>query len=331
MDREHLEEQLQKDYKLLKELEDRQRIADDPKLQEKLRIDIKELKQLIEQRKAELNTLQNRNSLENIKVSQSKDFSAREIYLTNLTTDSIAIQIDTDKKFLSLSDLAGFCGCTFPLLKWMYEPVPAKYVKWYFSKIQIFFAIEGGHIPGVWGRLLGAVECFFRCAYSLPSFNFQSELNDIDSYAASKLAFSYQEFIGFCVDLGYENYWNNVHPRNLSLLSILNRIRIGLCYVLENRSQNETYHLTFAVQDIIKFMIYIIDFLFKEHRARALSEQLDLPEGIVLKLHDILNHTFKAHLGVQLPERENGDVLDDFPSYIETLMDCWKEPSKDEI
>lgn len=53
VDRQHLEEQLAKDYKLLKRLEDKLRLEDDPKRQAKLELDIEELREQIQEREAQ--------------------------------------------------------------------------------------------------------------------------------------------------------------------------------------------------------------------------------------------------------------------------------------
>ena len=55
--REDIEEQLNKDYELLKKLEDRQRTETDPKLELRLNEDIKKVKQQIDERKEELRSL----------------------------------------------------------------------------------------------------------------------------------------------------------------------------------------------------------------------------------------------------------------------------------
>ncbi len=55
--RQHLEEQLSEDFKLLKELEDRRRSEDDPRRKRKFNNDIEEIKQQICTRKAELDSL----------------------------------------------------------------------------------------------------------------------------------------------------------------------------------------------------------------------------------------------------------------------------------
>jgi predicted NACHT family NTPase len=53
VDRQYLEEQLAKDYKLLKRLEDKLRLEDDPKRQAKLELDIEELREQIQEREAQ--------------------------------------------------------------------------------------------------------------------------------------------------------------------------------------------------------------------------------------------------------------------------------------
>lgn len=332
MDHKHLEEQLEKDYQLLKELEDNQRVADEPKRKQKLRLDIEELKRTIIQRKAELNALQNQNTSE--KINSAYLLSANQNISEQSNLDPKLIQKDFEKPFLSLTDLASFSTYTFPLLRWMYEPVPAKHVCWYFSKIQEFFIFKGGQIPCRKIYLPGDVEEFFRCAYSLPSFDFQLNLNQIDMYPASKLSGAYSGFIKICAELGYKpllNVSNSDYISHRSLLAILIDLRRGFTQVLETSSSTNADFLSVAEQDILRFMIYIIDFLFKERKARESGRNLDLPEGIVLKLHDILNHAFKAHLGVQLPEREDDGVLADFSSYVHNLSRCWKDSQGNEI
>jgi hypothetical protein len=57
VDRSHIEDQLAKDYDLLKKIEDRWRVEDDPKRREKIKLDINDLKQQIQNREVELATL----------------------------------------------------------------------------------------------------------------------------------------------------------------------------------------------------------------------------------------------------------------------------------
>ena len=193
---------------------------------------------------------------------------------------------------------------------------------------------KGGQVPCRKIYLPGDVEEFFRCAYSLPSFDFQLNLNQIDEYPASKLSGAYSGFIKICAELGYKpllNVSNSDYISHRSLLAILIDLRGGFTQVLETSSSTNADFLSVAEQDILRFMIYIIDFLFKERKARESGRNLDLPEGIVLKLHDILNHAFKAHLGVQLPEREDDGVLADFSSYVHNLSRCWKDSQGNEI
>jgi hypothetical protein len=259
MDRKHLTEQLEKDYQLLKALENSRRVADDPKYKEKLRLDIEELKQTIDQREFELNLSGDQNPVEEVNVVQPRKNSQDFLRLSEIEIQSL--ESEDIKVFLSLTDLAGFCAYSFPLMRWMYEPVPAEHVGWYFSKIQEFFMFNGRHIPASLGRLVGETEYFFRCAYRLPSFDFQSTLSEIDNYVASKLEGAYKGFMMIFTNFGYEDHLSGISLRNLSLLSVLIKLREGLSFLLKEASYKEkNISPSDAEQDIIRLLIYITAF-----------------------------------------------------------------------
>jgi chromosome segregation ATPase len=70
--RQHLEEQLNQDFELLKELEEKLRSADDPRLKRRWEEAIKDVKQRISERKAELECLANQLVLSSRVVHNSK-------------------------------------------------------------------------------------------------------------------------------------------------------------------------------------------------------------------------------------------------------------------
>jgi hypothetical protein len=329
VNRQYLEEQLAKDYKLLKRLEDKLRLEDDPKRQAKLELDIDEMNQRIGKREARLKSLGNEQYSETTaKLSQESSTD-----LDNLIEVGIYPKTDTNesaKDLISLLSLVDFCTYTFPLLRWMYQPVPANHVDWYFHKIHEFFMLKGEHIPqkGICG-LDQIVECFFRCAYVLPSADFEAELREIKG--SGKLKIAYKLLVEFCRERGYTISSISLNPENQgfsssSLITVLTEFKRILNHLLHNKLK-ENKALTPAERDILLFMIFVIDFLFKENRARKNGKQLDLPEGIVVKLQDVLNYAFEAHLGVKLPKREDVDELSNFPSYVWGLIHCWNDDS----
>lgn len=327
--REYLEEKLQKYYKLLKELEDKELYEDDPRRKAKYTNDIEEIKQKIKECNLELQSLQT-NGFRDSQTSDSRDNNIAQDSTIELDKQP-QTKLDSDKKqYLSLTELASFCAHAFPLLRWMHQPVPSKYVKWYFNKIHEFFIFEGSHIPHGKDRYLyNCVEVFFRCAYFIPSQDFNKELHEIHNYTREKLAVAYYGFMKFSQNFGYKmiTYDPEIDSkifRSNTLPEVFLILRRALSYTLESKQQNID-PLSPAERDIISFMIYIIDFIFEEKRARDSKKNLDLPEGIVLKLFDILNHAFKNYLGVQLPNREDKDQSIDFNSYIFHLSHSWDE------
>jgi hypothetical protein len=334
VDFQHLKEQLELDYKFLKQLEDRLRFEDDSKRQEKFKLDIEDLRNKIFKRQIELQKITENQNFESQSSINDQDFSSGASHVEQSSADTL-YPGGSKRELLSLADLASFCSYGFPLLRWMYEPVPAKYVGWYFRKVQEFFMFEGEHIPQKRRFLHHATECFFRCAYALPSEDIQNSLEEASGYVQEKLWVSCRDFLDIFRDFGYKPS-SCLEPKDaffskLSLETILFELKKGLFYTLNNICSDDTKSLTLAEKDVLTFMIYVIDFLFKEHSARKAGKHLDLPEGVVLKLHDILNHAFQNRLGVKLPRREDTDMLADSSSFICQLMWCWKDQKGEDI
>ena len=193
---------------------------------------------------------------------------------------------------------------------------------------------EGKHIS-LKTNLSRPVEGFFRCAYRLPSEDFQASLGEINNYAGEKLQSAHRDFLIIFEAFEYETILfvdlKKSSFLKLSLLSILIDLRDGISHVLTNALTDGSESLNSAEKDSLTFMLYVIDFLFKERKSREMGKHLDLPEGVVLKLHDILNHAFQNHLGVKLPKREDIDTLTDFPLYIHQLMRCWKDQNSEDL
>ncbi|HLO89516.1 MAG TPA: hypothetical protein VK203_31525 [Nostocaceae cyanobacterium] len=327
--REYLDENLKIYYKLLKDLEEKELYEDDPRRKAKYSNDIKEIKQKIHDCNLQIQSLQTNEFIES-KTSNNQDNYIIQDSALDLDKQPLKKFENYEKKYLQLTDLASFCAHTFPLLRWMHQPVPSQYVSWYFRKIQGFFICEGQHIPQEKKRYLyQCVELFFRCAYRLPSQDFDKDLDQIDDYARAKLWASYQGFMKISKNFGYKVITSDLEADSEiflsnTLLEVLITLREGLSYTLDSELQN-VEPLSPAERDTISFMIYVIDFIFDEKKARNSKQNLDLPEGIVLKLFDILNFTFKDYLGVKLPKREDIDALIDFPSYISDLSNCWED------
>ena len=224
------------------------------------------------------------------------------------------------EKASTLADLAGLCAYAFPLLRYIHEPIPAKYVTVYFSKIQEFFIAEGRNIPYLKERRIQIdVEVFFRCAAGL-RYHLQEDADDVD-YLGGKLGIATRQFLEYCKKFGYkpDSFFNDpkFNTGTLSIFDHLLEIRQGFTHVLDIGTDGKN-QLIPTERELLEFLVGVVDFILE-------GGEKDFPEGVLLRLYTVLDYTFQSYLGIKLPARRDGDVLHDFPIHVHHLRDCWKD------